>query len=139
MLLLLPLISTLIMVIWNICFDPVMSTAEGDWIWPEGGAYHGVPLSNFLGWFITVFLVFQMFSLFLLKSGDYVKVPIRHSHWYFFPLMYIVQGVPYVLNPFFRSGHSEIYWTTALLTLLTMFTVAAVNLVVIKKHKNKYE
>jgi putative membrane protein len=25
----------------------------GFWIWPEGGAYYGVPLSNYAGWLLS--------------------------------------------------------------------------------------
>jgi hypothetical protein len=41
-------------------------TADGGkWIWLNGGEYWGVPFTNFLGWFLTVYLIFQNFALYL--------------------------------------------------------------------------
>lgn len=34
---------------WDLFLDPQM-VAEGYWVWPNGGAYRGIPLSNFAGW-----------------------------------------------------------------------------------------
>ena len=44
--------------------DPVASTIGRSWIWRDGGAYFGVPVSNFLGWYLTVFVFFQLFALY---------------------------------------------------------------------------
>lgn len=53
-LLLLALLTSLIMVAWDVAMDPYQSTMSGDWIWETGGAYFGVPLHNYAGWFATV-------------------------------------------------------------------------------------
>ena len=127
-----PLLSALIMVMWNLSFDPIMSTIEGNWIWKNGGIYFGVPLSNFLGWFITVFLVFQLFSFSLYQSGDLIEPSFKPSHWYLFPAMYIVQGIPSALYPFFRDDHADIYQAIALITVMTMFLTAVACIFVIK-------
>lgn len=37
---------------WDLFLDPQM-TAEGYWRWSRRGAYRGVPLSNYVGWFVT--------------------------------------------------------------------------------------
>lgn len=37
---------------WDLFLDPQM-TGEGYWIWPDGGAYRGIPLGNFAGWLVT--------------------------------------------------------------------------------------
>src|ERR1700692_4566690 len=42
----------------------MMSTINGSWVWHNGGAYFGVPVSNFLGWYLTVYVFFQLFSLY---------------------------------------------------------------------------
>jgi putative membrane protein len=33
------------------------------WIWEQGGGYFGVPLTNYLGWFFTVYVFLQLFAL----------------------------------------------------------------------------
>ena len=35
------------------------------WIWHDGGADFGVPLSNYLGWLFTSWLFFQAFAIYL--------------------------------------------------------------------------
>jgi uncharacterized membrane protein len=63
-----PLIASFIMVSWDLTLDPVASTIGGSWIWRDGGAYFGVPISNFLGWYLTVYVFFQLFALYLGRS-----------------------------------------------------------------------
>jgi len=60
----LPALAGFVMVSWDLTFDPVASTMAGSWIWHDGGAYFGVPVSNFLGWYLTVYLFFQLFALY---------------------------------------------------------------------------
>jgi uncharacterized membrane protein len=40
--------------------DPAM-VAEGNWVWDKGGAYFGIPLQNFWGWWLTVFTTFALY------------------------------------------------------------------------------
>jgi len=50
---------------WDLVMDPPESTIDKIWIWHEGGADFGVPLSNYLGWLLTSWLFFQIFALYL--------------------------------------------------------------------------
>src|SRR5690606_21584271 len=54
-----PLVATFIMVLWDLCLDPGASTGEKWWIWHDGGGFFGVPISNYLGWFLTVYVFMQ--------------------------------------------------------------------------------
>jgi uncharacterized membrane protein len=63
-----PIIASFIMVSWDLTFDPLASTLGRSWIWHDGGAYFGVPISNFLGWYLTVYVFFQLFALYLGRS-----------------------------------------------------------------------
>lgn len=49
--------AALAMTAWDLSLDPRM-VADGNWIWPDGGAYFGIPLSNYAGWFITSALIY---------------------------------------------------------------------------------
>ncbi|MGC8948475.1 MAG: carotenoid biosynthesis protein [Thermoprotei archaeon] len=53
--------SSLLMLMWDILYDPIF-TAYKIWIWKEG-EYFNVPLTNFLGWFITSLLFFTIVEL----------------------------------------------------------------------------
>ena len=53
-------IGALVMTAWDVAMDPMMSSG-GHWIWEQGGAYFGIPLQNFWGWWLTVFVTFALF------------------------------------------------------------------------------
>ncbi|MCX6019534.1 MAG: carotenoid biosynthesis protein [Chloroflexi bacterium] len=54
-------IAAAAMTAWDLSLDPRM-VADGAWIWPHGGAYFGVPLSNFVGWFVTAATIFIVWT-----------------------------------------------------------------------------
>ncbi len=58
-----PLVASFVMVMWDMSMDPARATIGGAWIWHDGGAYFGVPFSNFMGWFLCVWTVFVAYSL----------------------------------------------------------------------------
>jgi uncharacterized membrane protein len=58
-------VGGLVMTAWDVIMDPVM-VAGGHWVWDVEGAYFGIPLQNFWGWWLTVFTTF---ALFLLLAG----------------------------------------------------------------------
>jgi len=67
-------VGGLVMTAWDLIMDPVM-VAGGHWVWDDllsnsNGAYHGIPLQNFWGWWLTVFTTF---TLYLLISGKGTK------------------------------------------------------------------
>lgn len=53
-------VGAMVMTAWDLAMDPMMS-AGGHWIWEEGGAYFGIPLQNYWGWWLTVFVTFVIF------------------------------------------------------------------------------
>jgi putative membrane protein len=57
-----PAVAALLMVAWDFAQDPVWSNLVHAWTWHDGGAYFGVPVSNFLGWYFTVYLIYQSFA-----------------------------------------------------------------------------
>jgi len=61
----LPFLASCVMVTWDWAQDPVWSTLLHAWRWRDGGAWFGVPLSNYFGWFLTVFLIYLSFALYL--------------------------------------------------------------------------
>ena len=61
----LSLVASFIMVAWDLAMDPVWATIDRAWIWRDGGAFFGVPVSNYLGWFLTVFVFYLLFALYL--------------------------------------------------------------------------
>ncbi len=71
-----PVIASFIMVSWDLTIDPIASTINGSWVWHNGGSYFGVPVSNFLGWYLTVYVFFQSFALYARRgSASDAKIP----------------------------------------------------------------
>ncbi len=94
-----PFIAALVMVMWDLTFDPRASTIQHQWIWEQAGGYFGVPLTNYLGWFFTVYLFLQLFALlvrFRPSSETVTKFP--RSHFAQALLMYAVMGLTPVLT-----------------------------------------
>jgi putative membrane protein len=61
----LPVVAAFIMTQWDMVMDPPLATISKAWIWHDGGAHFGVPLSNYLGWLLTAWLFYQAFAIFL--------------------------------------------------------------------------
>jgi uncharacterized membrane protein len=57
-----PMLAALIMTSWDLSQDPVWSTVLHLWTWTKGGAYFGVPWSNFFGWLLTTYLIYACFA-----------------------------------------------------------------------------
>jgi uncharacterized membrane protein len=52
----------IIMTAWDLAMDPLM-VSGGHWVWDQPGAYFGVPLQNYWGWWLTTFVIFLLFLL----------------------------------------------------------------------------
>ena len=61
----LPVVAAFVMTQWDLVMDRSQSTLAKVWIWHDGGADFGVPLSNYLGWLLTSWLFFQAFAFYL--------------------------------------------------------------------------
>jgi len=61
----LPIVAAFVATQWDMVMEPSAATIGKAWIWHDGGAIFGVPLSNYFGWLLTAWLFFQMFALYL--------------------------------------------------------------------------
>lgn len=68
-LIVLPVVAAFVMTQWDLVMDAPNATIAKAWIWHDGGGVFGVPLSNYLGWLLTSWLIFQAFALYLRHSG----------------------------------------------------------------------
>jgi putative membrane protein len=132
----LPLVAALIMVSWDLSQDPIWSTILRAWIWPRGGPYFGVPLSNFFGWYLTVFLIYLLFALYLRGRSINTK-PLPAGYWRQAVLFYGVSAAGNLLLVLPQARFSvvadptgaqwkvsDITGTCALVTVFTMGTFA---------------
>jgi len=107
-----PFIAAFVMVMWDVTIDPRESTIQHQWIWEQGGGYFGVPLTNYLGWFFTVYVFLQLFAMFVRSwAGAETVKNFPRSHFAQPVLMYAVMGLTPVLN--FVVGGSNTQVTDA--------------------------
>ncbi|MGA7921658.1 MAG: carotenoid biosynthesis protein [Candidatus Acidiferrales bacterium] len=92
----LPLLAAFIMVAWDFSMDPTWSTIVQAWVWEHGGIYFGVPLGNFLGWYLTVYLIFQLFAL-SLRGREANSEDLPQKYWQMTIVFYAVSAIGNVL------------------------------------------
>ncbi|MEG3659786.1 carotenoid biosynthesis protein [Arenibacter palladensis] len=96
---LLPMVSAFIMVQFDLVQDPSTSTYQGLWVWENGGGFVGVPLVNFLGWYLTCYLFMQLFTLVLAKNQKMIKTSglvNKKSYWMQPIVLYLTIAFSYV-------------------------------------------
>ena len=134
---LVPVVASFVMVMWDLCMDPALSTITGAWIWHDGGGYFGVPLVNFLGWYLCVFTIYLVFALYLRRSPDWTRATnlYERSAWTLPALMYGTVMLRIWIQPLMvssvqvtsRDGHAwwtgDIHTALALVSLFTMLFV----------------
>jgi uncharacterized membrane protein len=104
----LPLAASFVMVAWDLSIDPALSTVGRYWTWPHGGAYFGVPVSNFLGWYFTNYLIYQLFALYL-RRRQVLQYPPLLAHAHLVVLFYAVCAVGSVLRAIPKTSPASVF------------------------------
>ena len=140
---LVPVLASFVMVMWDLCIDPASSTITGAWIWRDGGGYFGVPFVNFLGWYLCVFTIYLVFAVYLRHSSEWTRETnlSERSTWTLPALMYAAVMLPRLIEPVagdsvqVTSHDGHVWWTgdihtaSALVALFTMLFVTVLALV----------
>ncbi len=131
-----PLTAAFAMVMWDVAMDPINSTIKHYWIWETGGGFNGVPLTNYLGWFLTVYLFYQIFALYLRVSGGRLEQRAGKVFWATPIMIYGATGLSFALAYVVASAGGVvdaagyvwdkrfIYETAAVVSLFTMVFVS---------------
>jgi putative membrane protein len=133
-----PFIAAFIMVIWDVCMDPIASTIASLWAWKEGGSYYGVPMQNYFGWFLVVYLLFQIFALFIAKYEKDNSNNLLFSSKFFWleaVALYGIQALNQLLNPITQNHHMDIYAPMAMITIFTMVFVVCLSWITLQKNQ----
>ena len=75
-----PLLASSVMLAWDLSMEADWSTVDKAWIWRNGGPYFGVPLTNFMGWYLTAFLFFLGFA-FYCRSKSPLPALVPRAYW----------------------------------------------------------
>ena len=139
-----PVLASFIMVSWDLSFDPIASTINHNWIWEQGGNYFGVPFSNFMGWFLTVFVFFQLFALYLRgRQNAYAQAPaMSRGYWLQAVVFYAVVALSIPLNMLTQTTNAtitdaagvlwrtqDIYVVSGLVWIFTMLAFTGLSLI----------
>jgi uncharacterized membrane protein len=134
-----PLMAACIMTCWDVSQDAIWSTVLHAWVWLNGGVYFGVPLVNFFGWLLTMYVTYQFFA-FYLRGRPTSRRSLSASHWHQAILFYGVSAAGNLMlvlpqNRFLLvTDHAGVQWQVrhiteacAIVTILTMetFTIMA--------------
>ena len=94
----LPIVAAFVMTQWDVVMDPPESTISKIWIWHQGGAHFGVPLSNYLGWLLTSWLFYQAFAIYLANRRRASNGMVRHGRTLGIVaiLLYLASGLTHV-------------------------------------------
>ena len=128
-----PLIAAFILVIWDLGMDPIYSTVLSLWVWESPGPYFGVPITNFVGWFVIGFIFYQLFALYLSKYDQIrpqkVKTLASRPYWLETAVVYCLIGFSIIVTPI--AIYNDITVSMALVTVFTMIFVAIISLIAI--------
>ena len=137
-----PACASFVMVMWDFCIDPVTATIDGDWVWENGGHYFGVPIQNYFGWFLTVFIIYKGFTLYLRWSVNRnpatapQDTPLPKRYWLLAPVMFIGTAVITLAHPFAIKTHPDIYWSMFLAAVMTMVFVSLLAIVFVSRFEH---
>jgi uncharacterized membrane protein len=116
-----PLVGALIMTAWDFCQDPIWGTVVHAWVWVHGGSYFGVPVSNFVGWYLHVYVLYQLFALYL-RGRPVTTATLTAGYWRFAVIFYGVSAAGNLLllipaaEPSLLTDGSGREWTVASIT-----------------------
>jgi uncharacterized membrane protein len=136
---------------WDACLDPVGATVNAQWIYPAGGGYFGVPLSNSLGWMLTIFTMVALFELWRIRQKAELSIHVAPvSGWrlqipVLLGLSLLTVVLPWLSQPdrivtdpagvAWHAGH--IYESTVLVSLHTLLLFAVIGIFICLRHSAK--
>lgn len=81
----------------DLASDPMQSTVLGDWIWRRGGAYFGVPIHNFVGWFAATGTFFLLVNAALLRPGALARITDERPRWFYLQGVLLYGTFPFAI------------------------------------------
>jgi uncharacterized membrane protein len=105
----LPIVAAFVMTQWDVVMDPPEATISKAWIWHDGGAHFGVPISNYLGWLLTSWLFYQAFAIYLSRRRDVPTWTVNQGRAFSLSaiLLYLGSGLTHV-TPWILGQSGEV-------------------------------
>jgi putative membrane protein len=131
-----PLLASFVMTAWDLSMEAVWADVDHAWVWQDGGLYFGVPVSNFFGWLLTVYMFYQLFAFYLRNRES---IPSGRSHWLLAILFYALSALgnllvtaPSSLGGIFMDATGKrwmipnILWTSRLISIFLMIPLSLI-------------
>jgi uncharacterized membrane protein len=126
-----PLVATFIMVMWDLTVDPISATLQGLWVWTYPGPFFGIPISNYFGWFLVVYIFLQILALYLSKydtiKPEKIEAISNKPFWSEAPVIYGTMAMGTIFSVFYVFN--DITIDMAVITFFTMVFVALLALI----------
>jgi uncharacterized membrane protein len=115
--------SAVLMVVLDLSLDPIFARTLWHWQVTPGPAYFGVPVLNFVGWFITSAIIFTAFRAVDRSEGGWAwRTLVQGCGSRAATVFYLLFGVTTVLFDL-SSGESEVAAISLVLYLVAFFAV----------------
>ena len=62
------------MTAWDLVMDPLM-VSRGHWVWERAGAFFGIPIQNYFGWWLTSFTILAIYQWGSRRWGRRIPLP----------------------------------------------------------------
>ena len=104
---LVPMVCAAIIVAIDFATDPIMSSLGRSHLWENHGVFYGIPLMNYVGWYIFGYTLFQVLGIglyFQSKKGTLPAAPQiaeKKRFWYYPIYLYglqFIQHIFYIFN-----------------------------------------
>ena len=106
-------VAAAILTLWDLVLEAAMTTGFACWEWQQDGLVYGIPLQNWIGWFLTGWLIGTIYSICTRdwRSGS-SALPVA---------LYIVQSLfAAVLAMLYGRGLATAVWAVGLVSLLAV-------------------
>lgn len=124
----LPIVATFIAVMFDYVMDPYAATVLGAYIWEDGGSYFGVPFSNFMGWYLCIYTIIQVFAVYeyFRRRTSEPEIMKKKTFWLQTTLTYLIGAIQMPMLAIFGdnttviSETGQIYNTIEIYQVLTL-------------------
>lgn len=129
-------VAMFIVVCIDLCVDPPSSIVRKLWTFREGGPFFGIPMTNYIGWFISSWAIFQIFAIYL-ASSRWFPPRLSSDYWYSAALFWGMLGLQFPVDALLNSASSPVadsnHWmwrrgdilgSAALMSICTMIASA---------------
>ena len=140
-----PIIAAFITTSWDFCVDAIGATLNRDWVWADGGPWFGVPWLNFFGWILTMWVIFQIFAVYLARTRAPRAIAASSQYWtqivvYWllialqFPLLAMIVPDAILADPSGATWQSDsLMQSMALVSVFTMLFTCLLAFAVLKR------